>query len=119
MYLTNVFKGAALTKGSLRRVAVGNVVALGTVSLFTDISSEMVTAVLPAYLVLGLHLSLISYGVLDGLYTGATAFTRLVGGYLADRLSRRSSSPDSATGCPRCPRSDSCWPARPPWPSAR
>ena len=89
MYLTNVFKGASLSKGSLRRVAVGNVVALGTVSLFTDISSEMVTAVLPAYLVLGLHLSLISYGVLDGLYTGATAFTRLIGGYLADRLSRR------------------------------
>ena len=89
MYLADVLKGVSLSKGSLRRVAVGNVVALGTVSLFTDISSEMVTAVLPAYLVLGLHLSLISYGVLDGLYTGATAFTRLAGGYLADRLARR------------------------------
>ncbi|HEX7196321.1 MAG TPA: MFS transporter, partial [Candidatus Limnocylindria bacterium] len=42
---------------SLRRAAAGNVVALGLVSLFTDVSSEMVTAVLPAYLVLGLHLS--------------------------------------------------------------
>jgi hypothetical protein len=35
----------------------GNVVALGAVSLITDISAEMVTAILPMYLVLGLHLS--------------------------------------------------------------
>jgi MFS family permease len=49
----------------------------------------MVTAVLPAYLVLGLHLSLSQYGFLDGLYTGATAITRLLGGYLADRFRQR------------------------------
>ncbi len=49
----------------------------------------MVTAVLPAYLVLGLHLSMAQYGALDGLYTGATAFTRLLGGYLADRFRQR------------------------------
>ncbi len=77
MYLADVVKGATLRGPSLRRVAVGNVVALGMVSLWTDISSEMVTAVLPAYLVLTLHLSFAQYGFLDGLYTGATAFTRL------------------------------------------
>ena len=49
----------------------------------------MVTAVLPAYLVLTLHLSLSQYGLLDGLYTGATALTRLLGGYLADRFRQR------------------------------
>ena len=38
---------------------------------------------------LGLGLSLVQYGVLDGLYTGATALTRLVGGYLADRFRQR------------------------------
>jgi len=89
VYLANVLSGARWSRSSLRRVATGNVLALGTVSLFTDISSEMVTAVLPAYLVLGLHLSFAQYGVLDGLYTGATAVTRLLGGYLADRFSRR------------------------------
>ncbi len=68
------------------RIITGNVIALGTVSLVTDVSSEMITAVLPAYLVLGLHLSMIQYGVVDGFYIGATALTRLVGGYLADRL---------------------------------
>jgi MFS family permease len=67
----------------------GNVFALGAVSLVTDISSEMVTAILPVYLVLGLHLSPALYGVVDGTYTGATALLRLVGGYLADRWRRR------------------------------
>ena len=88
MYLADVTKGARLG-GSFRRVATGNVLALGLVSLVTDVSAEMVTAVLPAFLVLGLHLSVAEYGVLDGPYTGATALTRLVGGHLADRYRRR------------------------------
>ncbi|MFJ8041349.1 MFS transporter [Kitasatospora sp. NPDC096147] len=67
-----------------RRVP-GTVVALGAVSLVTDVSSEMVTAVLPLYLVLGLGLSPLQFGFLDGLFNGATALVRLLGGKLADR----------------------------------
>lgn len=67
----------------------GNVFALGAVSLVTDISSEMMTAVLPVYLVIGLHLSPAAYGVVDGTYTGATALLRLIGGYVADLTNRR------------------------------
>ncbi|MBO2454520.1 MFS transporter [Actinomadura barringtoniae] len=67
----------------------GTVVALGSVSLLTDVSAEMVTAVLPLYFVLVLHLSPAAYGVVDGLYSGATVPLRLVGGFLADRLRRR------------------------------
>ncbi|MFB6813435.1 MFS transporter [Streptomyces sp. NPDC056347] len=62
----------------------GTVLALGTVSLVTDISSEMVTAVLPLYLVLGLGLSPLQFGFLDGLFNGAAALVRLLGGYAAD-----------------------------------
>ncbi|WP_435821257.1 MFS transporter [Micromonospora lupini] len=74
-----------------RRLALvsGNVVALGTVSLITDISAEMVAAVLPLYLVLGLQLSPVAFGVLDGVHTGATALLRVVGGFVADRFRRR------------------------------
>src|SRR5262245_38497726 len=78
--------------GARRRtwLAIGsNVVALGAVSLVTDISAEMVTAVLPLYLVLGLHLSPLAYGLVDGVYTGSTAILRLVGGFVADRTRRR------------------------------
>ncbi|GAA2186522.1 MFS transporter [Micromonospora lupini] len=74
-----------------RRLALvsGNVVALGAVSLITDVSAEMVAAVLPLYLVLGLQLSPVAFGVLDGVHTGATALLRVVGGFVADRFRRR------------------------------
>ena len=72
-----------------RAAGVGSTaVALGTVSLLTDLSSEMVTAVLPLYLVVGLGMSPLQFGFLDGLYNGVTAFVRLLGGHVADRWSR-------------------------------
>ncbi|MDX3237262.1 MFS transporter [Streptomyces sp. ME03-5709C] len=61
------------------------VLVLGTVSLITDVSSEMVTAVLPLYLVSGLGLSPLGFGLLDGVYNGFSALVRLAGGHLADR----------------------------------
>ncbi|MDX3093539.1 MFS transporter [Streptomyces sp. ME19-03-3] len=61
------------------------VLVLGTVSLITDVSSEMVTAALPLYLVAGLGLSPLGFGLLDGVYNGFSALVRLAGGHLADR----------------------------------
>ncbi|MFI8291081.1 MFS transporter [Streptomyces sp. ms191] len=72
----------------VRRRVSGTVLALGAVSLVTDVSSEMVTAVLPLYLVLGLGLSPLQFGFLDGLLNGATALVRLLGGHAADRGGR-------------------------------
>ncbi|MEU1645017.1 MFS transporter [Micromonospora zamorensis] len=96
VYLSTVSRPAAVEPGPgpgprRRRFALvsGNVVALGTVSLITDISAEMVAAVLPLYLVLGLQLSPVAFGVLDGVHTGATALLRVVGGFAADRFRRR------------------------------
>lgn len=77
---------AARPSAGRRRPALApTVLALGTVSLVTDVSSEMVTAVLPLYLVAGLGLSPLGFGVLDGVYNGFSALVRLVGGHLADR----------------------------------
>ena len=64
------------------------VVLLGVVSLLTDISSEMVTAVLPIYLVFGLGLSPLQFGIVDGVYQGASALVRVVSGYAGDRWKR-------------------------------
>ncbi|MFF4985828.1 MFS transporter [Streptosporangium saharense] len=64
------------------------VVVLGLVSLVTDISSEMVTAILPLFATLALGLTPLAYGMLDGLYQGATVLVRLLGGFFADRLRR-------------------------------
>jgi MFS family permease len=78
----------ALTSGRLRQRVGGTVLLLGTCSLLTDISSEMVSAILPLYLVATLGFSPLQYGFIDGLYQGASALVRLGAGFLGDRLSR-------------------------------
>ena len=84
--------GAALPRprrASIGRVRVsGAVILLGLTSMLTDISSEMVTAVLPLYLVLHLQLSPLYFGFIDGLYQGFAAPLRLVGGFVANRWRR-------------------------------
>ena len=65
-----------------------NVWALGFTSLFTDVSSEMVSTVLPVYLVLYLGLTPFQFGIVDGLYHGVTALLRLVSGVAVDRSGR-------------------------------
>lgn len=78
------------TRPGRRTAAVpGTVLALGAVSLITDISSEMVTAVLPLYVVAALGLSPLGFGLLDGINNGVGALVRLAGGHLADRGGRR------------------------------
>lgn len=65
-----------------------NVVVLGSVSLLTDVSSEMVAAILPVYLVFALGASPLQLGIVDGIYQGATAILRLASGFVADRWRR-------------------------------
>ncbi|WJY42279.1 MFS transporter [Streptomyces sp. P9-2B-2] len=81
---TSVPPGGRRTR-RVRAAVPSTVLVLGTVSLITDISSEMVTAVLPLYLVAELGLSPLGFGVLDGVYNGVSALVRLVGGRLSDR----------------------------------
>lgn len=71
-----------------RRRVDGNVVALGFTSLFTDISSEMVNAILPLYLVFQVGLSPLQFGLFDGAYGAAVVVTACSGALLADRLGR-------------------------------
>jgi MFS family permease len=78
--------GAAgqLTENPVRRVAT-TVVLLGIVSLLTDVSSEMVSAVLPLYLTAQVGLGFLAYGFIDGMYQGVSALVRILGGYAGDR----------------------------------
>ncbi|WP_367947964.1 MFS transporter [Rathayibacter sp. VKM Ac-2858] len=64
------------------------VIALGIVSLFTDVSSESTAAILPFYITAALGMSTLAYGVLDGLYQGVSAFVRIGAGWTADRTDR-------------------------------
>jgi MFS family permease len=65
------------------RVAA-TVVLLGVTSLLTDVSSEMVNAVLPLYLTATVGMGLLAYGFIDGLYQGVSGLVRIAGGYLGD-----------------------------------
>ena len=63
---------------------------LGFTSLLTDISSEMVSSVLPVYFVLHLGFSAMQFGFLDGVFQGgAVALVSLISGMLADHWRRQ------------------------------
>ncbi|TDL41737.1 MFS transporter [Arthrobacter nitrophenolicus] len=61
---------------------------LGLVSLATDISSESAAAVLPLYVTGFLGLSVIAFGIIDGINQGASALVRIAAGWVSDRLGR-------------------------------
>ena len=65
-----------------------NVLLIGLVSFFTDISSEMVATILPLFLIYSVGLTPLAFGVIDGIYQGGTAVARLAGGFVADRTRR-------------------------------
>ena len=80
----------APTRRELRRSAPvpGLVLALGLTSLFTDVSSEAVTAVLPLYVTAVLGLGPVAYGFVDGIYQGTSSLVRVLGGWWSDRSGR-------------------------------
>ena len=88
MYITLSDRGAAsgpLAKGRIATRVSSTVIAMGIVSMFTDISSESVAAVLPLYITAAMGMSTIAYGFIDGLYQGISAVVRIGGGWAADR----------------------------------
>ncbi|MEW6674042.1 MAG: MFS transporter [Thermodesulfobacteriota bacterium] len=65
--------------------------ALGFVSMFMDISSEMIHSLLPIFLVSSLGASTAMLGLLEGTAEAAALMIRAFSGALSDRLGRRKS----------------------------
>ncbi len=63
--------------------------ALGFVSLFMDISSEIVHALLPLFLTAGLGASIAIVGVIDGVAEATASITKVFSGYVSDRFGKR------------------------------
>lgn len=63
--------------------------ALGFVSLLMDISSEMIHALLPVFLVTTLGAGTEMVGLVEGLGEGTASVTKVFSGWLSDRLGRR------------------------------
>lgn len=66
-----------------------NVIALGFVSLFTDISSEMCFAILPVFIITELGASVILLGVIEGSGEFSRHISQVFSGIASDRAKRR------------------------------
>lgn len=65
------------------------VIALGFVSLFMDISSEMIHALLPLFLTGALGASALTVGVISGVAEATVSITKLFSGVVSDWMGRR------------------------------
>jgi MFS family permease len=79
---------AVLDMATLRSVP-RSVWALGFVSLLMDISSEMIHALLPVYLVTVLGASTLTVGFIEGIAEATTSVIKVFSGALSDWLGRR------------------------------
>ena len=63
--------------------------ALGLVSMFMDISSELVHSLLPVFMVTVLGSSMVTIGVVEGIAEAAAAFTKVFSGAISDIYGKR------------------------------
>ncbi len=63
--------------------------ALGIVSLFMDMSSELVHALLPVFLVSGLGASMIAVGFIEGVAEATASITKVFSGVISDWIGKR------------------------------
>ena len=73
---------------TIRRVP-RTVVALGFVSLFMDISSEIIHSLLPVFLVAVLGASALSVGFIEGIAEATSQITKLFAGAISDWIGKR------------------------------
>ena len=73
---------------SLRDIPTG-IWALGFVSMLMDVSSEMIHALLPVYLVTVLGTSMVTVGVIEGIAEATASITKVFSGALSDWLGKR------------------------------
>ena len=63
--------------------------ALGLVSLFMDLSSELVHSLLPVFMTTVLGASMLAVGIVEGVAEATASVVKLFSGWLSDRLGRR------------------------------
>ena len=86
--LRNEVTAATKPNYSLREIPSG-VWALGFVSMLMDVSSEMIHALLPIYLVTVLGTSMVTVGFIEGIAEATASITKIFSGALSDWLGKR------------------------------
>jgi MFS family permease len=87
-------KGRAMTEIAPKRATPwreipSGIWALGFVSLLMDVSSEMIHALLPVYLVTILGTSTLTVGAIEGIAEATASITKVFSGALSDRVGKR------------------------------
>ncbi|WP_232490201.1 MFS transporter [Neobacillus cucumis] len=71
------------------RLAINPVIlVLGLVSLFTDLSSNMIVPILPLYLTSVLHVQVGSIGIIEGIAESTASILKLFSGWISDRIGK-------------------------------
>ncbi|NJO23861.1 MAG: MFS transporter, partial [Sphingomonadales bacterium] len=83
-----IMVAAPAAKPTWRDIPTG-VWALGFVSLLMDVSSEMIHALLPIYLVTVLGTSALTVGIIEGVAEATALITKVFSGALSDWLGKR------------------------------
>lgn len=63
--------------------------ALGLVSLFMDLSSELIHSLLPVFMVTVLGASAVYVGIVEGIAEATASITKVFSGFVSDRLGKR------------------------------
>ncbi|HKS85937.1 MAG TPA: MFS transporter [Pseudolabrys sp.] len=88
--MSGYFRGSSQGPSLFRwREIPGGVWALGLVSLFMDLSSEMIHALLPLYLVSVLGVSTLTVGFIEGIAEATASITKIFSGAVSDYIGRR------------------------------
>jgi len=76
-------------KKPLKKIIISNIVILGMVSLFTDISTEMIYPILPIYLTAILGASPAIIGIIEGIAESLASILKLFSGIIADKYNNK------------------------------
>jgi MFS family permease len=77
-----------LDRAALNRLPPG-IWALGAVSFWMDVSSEMIHALLPLYLVTGMGATMLAVGLIEGIAEATALIVKIFSGMLSDWVGRR------------------------------
>lgn len=80
---------SSVSTGGIYRRLPGGIWALGFVSMFMDISSELVHSLLPVFMTTVLGASMVTIGIVEGAAEGAAAFAKVFSGTLSDHFRKR------------------------------
>jgi len=80
-----------MTKPKLMSGITFNVLVLGATSLLTDVSSEMILALLPFFMVDVLGAEMVVFGLIEGAAETTASLLRGFSGWLSDKMRRKAS----------------------------